>query len=252
MDRFFIREKMEPISYITDEEDIKHITKVLRLREGDLIEVVDGLQEEYRVKISAISKQALEIVPEEKIEQKRELRVHLSVYQGVPKGQKMELIVQKLTEIGISAIYPVHFERCVSQMKEEKEEKKLKRYEKIAYEAAKQSKRTRIPTVHPVLDREELFAELEKNDCNLIFYEGETKRTLKSFFDHFAVASVQRMGIIIGPEGGLTKEEVESCVSCGCHAVSLGERILRTETAAVVAGAIVAYELEAREELGKE
>lgn len=252
MDRFFIREKMEPISYITDEDDVKHISKVLRLKEGDLIEAVDADEKEYVAEIVMIDKKSVQIEVKEEVIGNRELDVRLCVYQGVPKGQKMELIVQKLTELGISEIYPVHFARCVSQMKEEKEEKKLKRYEKIAYEAAKQSKRTRIPTVHPVLSVEELLAAVRENDCTLLFYEEEKEKMLKSFFKNYPVADVRRMGIIIGPEGGLTEEEVSQCVKEGCHMVSLGERILRTETAAMVAGAIVAYELGANERSEKE
>lgn len=250
MDRFFIDEQMKGEFELTDSDDVRHIGKVLRLKAGECIEVVDKEQNEYLCEIVAVRKDCICLRKKERIEKKRELDVKIRVYQGIPKAQKMDFIVQKLTEIGVCDVYPVRFERCVSLMKEEKEEKKIRRYEKIAYEAAKQSKRTVIPTIHPALDLSALCEELKKNQANLLFYEEETDHTLKDFFQAWAEKNLDGIGIIIGPEGGLTEGEVQKLSKEGCEVLTLGNRILRTETAGLAAAAIVAYELENRMDKG--
>lgn len=242
MDRFFIKKPMSEMAIISDKEDIKHITKVLRLRVGDQVEIVDGLGQEYRCILQSIEKEEVAVCPQEKVRIDRELPVRIKLYQGIPKGQKMELIVQKATELGVSEIYPINFHRCVSQLKEEKEDKKIKRYEKIAHEAAKQSKRTKLPVIHSVIQGKDLWQEMQHNDWNLLFYENESGRDLKDFFRNNAKEKVQTIGILIGPEGGLTEEEVALLEKEGCAVLSLGNRILRTETAGMAAIAIIAYE----------
>ena len=123
MDRFFIRQEISQSTFIENQEDVKHISKVLRLRVNDKIEVVDSNEKEYLCEIIAISKDSVEYKIIEEVPIKRELGVQIKVYQGVPKGQKLDLIAQKLTEIGVYSITPVEFKRCVSSIKEEKEDK---------------------------------------------------------------------------------------------------------------------------------
>lgn len=244
MHRVFIEEKMSDFVRITDEEEIRHIARVLRLRSGDEIEVVDGEEEEYLCVIREIGRESVEVEKKEKRKEDRELSFRLQVYQGIPKGQKMEMILQKLTELGVSDIHPVAFSRCVSQIKEEKEEKKIRRYEKIAQEAAKQSKRTRLPKVHGAVDIRSLLLLLKENQINFLFYENAEKGSLKPRLRTEEFHLAQSIGIIIGPEGGLTEEEVSLLLSAGCREVSLGRRILRTETAGMTAAAIISYERE--------
>ena len=300
MDRFFIRQEISQSTFIENQEDVKHISKVLRLRVNDKIEVVDSNEKEYLCEIIAISKDSVEYKVIEEVAIKRELGVQIKVYQGVPKGQKLDLIAQKLTEIGVYSITPVEFKRCVSSIKEEKEDKKIARLQRIIYEAAKQSKRNHIPKIEsPMTFKElvkelksntinivfyeceeekedkkiarlqriiyeaakqskrnhipkiespmtfkELVKELKSNTINIVFYECEEENNLKSYFASLDLSKVESIGVIVGPEGGITPEEIELLESNGCKVLTLGARILRTETAAVVASAIIAYEAE--------
>ena len=244
MDRFFIRQEISQSTFIENQEDVKHISKVLRLRVNDKIEVVDSNEKEYLCEIITISKDSVEYKVIEEVPIKRELGVQIKVYQGVPKGQKLDLIAQKLTEIGVYSITPVEFKRCVSSIKEEKEDKKIARLQRIIYEAAKQSKRNHIPKIESPMTFKELVKELKSNTINIVFYECEEENNLKSYFASLDLSKVESIGVIVGPEGGIAPEEIELLESNGCKVLTLGARILRTETAAVVASAIIAYEAE--------
>ena len=123
MDRFFIEQEISQKSIIDNPEDVKHISKVLRLRVNDSIEIVDVEEKEYLCEILEISKEFIEYKMLKEVSLNRELEINFNVYQGIPKGQKMDLIVQKLTEIGVHTITPVEFKRCISSIKEEKEDK---------------------------------------------------------------------------------------------------------------------------------
>lgn len=246
MHRVFIEEKISDLVYIRDEDEIRHIAKVLRLQTGEEIEVVDAEGKEFVCRILRIGKREIEAEMLEERDEVREIGFRLQVYQGIPKGQKMELIVQKLTEIGVTDIHPIAFERCVSQMKEEKEDRKIKRYEKVVLEAAKQSKRTKLPKIHPVTEVERLSEILAENELNLLFYENEEELRLGEILQEARQKRLKSIGILIGPEGGLTKEEAKRLGEAGCRIVSLGRRILRTETAVITAASIVVYEMEVR------
>ncbi|MDO4720681.1 MAG: RsmE family RNA methyltransferase [Peptostreptococcaceae bacterium] len=246
MHRVFIEEKISDLIRIRDEDEVRHIGKVLRLQTGEEIEVVDAEGKEFVCRILKIGKKEVEAEKLKERDEVREIGFRLQVYQGIPKGQKMELIVQKLTEIGVTDIHPVAFERCVRQMKEEKEDKKIKRYEKIALEAAKQSKRTKLPKIHPVKEGKRLPEILSENELNLLFYENEEDLRLGEILQEARQKRLKSIGVLIGPEGGLTKKEAEELEEAGCRIVSLGRRILRTETAAITASSIVVYEMELR------
>ena len=154
----------------------------------------------------------------------------------------MELIVQKLTEIGVSRMVPVKFERCI-RLIDEKEAKQIQRWQKIALEACKQSKRTLVPLIEKSMDIKTLAQDIKNNDLSLLFYENEEALNVKELLKALDKKQT-KVGIIIGPEGGITETERELLISAGAKSVLLGNRILRTETAAIYGASIISYELE--------
>lgn len=243
MDRFFIEDSNIDIGHISNKEDIKHISKVLRLKPGDKIEIVDKAKMEYICELESVSSGSIEYRVLSKSLINRELDIKYHLYQGIPKGSKMDTIVQKLTELGIYSITPVGFSRCVAEISGQKEEKKISRLQRVAYEAAKQSKRLVIPQVKTPVDIKELIKEIADNDVNIVFYEDEKNTTIKDIVQDMKNKHPENIGFIIGPEGGITKEEAELLKKNGCITASLGSRILRTETAPLAALSILSYEL---------
>jgi len=228
--------------------DSRHITNVLRLGRGDVINVFDGTGKEYVVLIERASASTVEgrIITEKTIEV--ESLVEITLFQGLPKAKKMDLIVEKCTELGINKIVPIRTARTIpetdadytgtSQMKV-----RLSRWNKIARESSKQSGRVKIPEVCDLISFSHAIN--EKTDLSLIPFEGEREQGIKKTLKRCPVASYPcRVGIFIGPEGGWTKEEIGQARHNGIIPVSLGLRILRTETAAMIACALVLYELE--------
>lgn len=243
MDRFFVDIRTEDKAFITDKDEIKHISKVLRLREDDEVEIFSSEEREFIAKIATISKDEIELEILEEVKKKRELDCRITIYQGIPKGQKMELIVQKATEIGADRIVPCDFKRCVSSISE-KEDKKITRWQKIAQEASKQSKRLKVPVVENVMEIDDVISDMQNNDINILFYEAETQNSLKNYIRSLGDRKIYSAGIIIGAEGGLEEDECSAFIKAGAQIVTLGDRILRTETAAVYGAAILAYEFE--------
>ena len=162
-----------------------------------------------------------------------------SLYQGLAKGDKMELVIQKAVEIGVSDIFPVAMDHSVVVLEASKAGKKVERWQKIAEAAAKQSKRDIIPTVHQVMPLGQAL-QAKEQDLLLVAYESENQVSLKEVLQSHKEAKT--IGVVIGPEGGLSMEEVEAAVARGGIAVSLGRRILRTETAGLVAATAILYE----------
>ena len=243
MDRFFTPKNninLEQNTCIIEGEDVKHISRVLRCRENDKLEVCDMDNNEYICEIREINKDNILLDIIEKVNIKRESNLKVKLYQGMPKGTKMELILQKLTEIGVDEIVLVQTKRSVTKIDNKKEDKKIERWERIIYEAAKQSKRAKIPKLTGVLTFKEALADMQNNDLNLCPYENERTISIKEAIKD---SSANTIGIFVGPEGGFEEEEVEKIQEIDGKVVSLGPRILRTETASVVASSIVLYEL---------
>ena len=243
MDRFFVDKKninLENNTCIIEGEDVKHISKVLRCKIGEEIELCDKDNNEYICEITDISKDLVELNILNKVDIKREANVRVKLYQGLPKGPKMEMILQKLTEVGVDEIILVQTKRSVVKVDDKKEDKKIERWERIIYEAAKQSKRGIIPKLRGVLSFKETLEDMKNNDMNICPYENERTVSIKKAIQN---SDINNIGIFVGPEGGITEEEIESVQNIGSHVVSLGPRILRTETASVVASSIVLYEL---------
>ena len=243
MDRFFVDKKninIENNTCIIEGEDVKHISKVLRCRIGEELEVCDNNNNEYICEITNIDKNQVELNILEKVDIQRESDLKIKVYQGLPKGPKMEMILQKLTEVGVDEIILVQTKRTVVKVDDKKEDKKLERWERIIYEAAKQSKRGKIPSLRGVLTFKEALADMKENDFNIAPYENEKTKSIKQAIKG---VNINNIGIFVGPEGGFEETEIEAIEDIGGQSVSLGPRILRTETASLVASSIVLYEL---------
>ncbi len=241
MNRFFVKkDDIRDNSALITGEDLKHISKVLRMAPGDKVMLCDGEGYQYLAEISEITKDCvrLEILNGERCAAEPSRRITL--YQGLPKGDKMELIVQKCVELGISEIVPVAAERSIVKIKPGEFGGKRTRYQRVAYEAAKQCGRGRIPEVADLTTFK--VADMTRHDLIIIAYEDEKGTTLKSLLR--ANMQAGDIAIVIGPEGGLESSEVELLIQKGGKAVTLGPRILRTETAGMAALAMILYEIE--------
>lgn len=227
-------------------DDVKHIYKVLRLNEGEKVVLNDCEGTEYLGKINTITKNEVVVDIIEKLDINNESRVKIHLYQGLPKGQKMDLIVQKGTELGIYKFIPTITSRVDVKLKGEF--KKLDRLNRIALEASKQSKRSIIPKVNEVVNFDEALNELKDMDLVLVPYENAENFGIKTLMkklndEKVDLDSIKNIGIVIGPEGGFEEEEIEVLKEQGAYIITLGNRILRTETAGFTATALVQYEL---------
>ncbi len=246
MYKFFISQKQikdEKVKIIG--EDVNHIANVLRLKKSDKIILCNKDEfESYISEITEIKKEYIECRIIEKVSETTESKVSIDLFQGLPKSDKMEYIIQKATELGVKNIYPVNFERCIVKFDKKTEIKKLDRWQKIAEVAAKQSKRDVIPTIKNIINNKKICKEAEKYDIILVAYEMEDKVTLKSILNSLNKEGMLNIGLVIGPEGGLCEKEVEELVNSGAKSVTLGKRILRTETASLMMISNIIYEFE--------
>lgn len=222
-------------------DDVKHLSGVLRLRKGDSIQVCDGNSNEYICSITEIEKKQVLCHIEESFKSTSEPPISITLYQGIPKAQKMDLIVQKCTEIGVCRIVPVNTSRAVVRVDEKDLGSKLERWRRIAEEAAKQSNRGCIPQIDGLMDFKEAIHEAMELDMAFMPYELEKSVGLKKALSGRNKAVT--CGIFIGPEGGFEEEEVREAMSKGIAPVTLGPRILRTETAGFVSAACILYEI---------
>ncbi|NLV76009.1 MAG: 16S rRNA (uracil(1498)-N(3))-methyltransferase [Tissierellia bacterium] len=241
MHRFFVGEEQiyEEIIEILG-QDTKHIKDVLRLKVGDTIEISssNGI---YRCNIIEIYDNKIVTKIVESFQGKNEPPIHIALYQAIAKGDKMDYIIQKNTEIGVKEIYPIITNRTIVKIKDKKKEQsKLNRWRMIAEEAAKQSKRDCIPDVLDIMDFKQMLNNLKDEKNILVPYEMEKKGCLKSILGNI---EGNKINIIIGPEGGFEEKEIQLLKSIGGQSVTLGPRILRTETAGLVVSTIILYEL---------
>lgn len=221
-------------SVVIDGQDARHLSKVLRLRAGDYISVSDGESKLYDVEIKVVGEKrvvgAIVKATSFKIPEKK-----LTVLQGLPKGQKMDLVIEKLTELGVARIVPVIMARSVPDYGSDKKTKRLDRWRTIAREASKQSKRLWLPEVSQIATWDEAVKKLEEYDLLLAPYEGQHEKSLGDIFDSRGKA----VAAFIGPEGGFEETEIKTLQEHGAITFSLGENILRTETASIVTAALI-------------
>ena len=239
MQRFFV----EPHQIHILGSDVNHISNVLRMKQGEELWISDGGKKEYRCTIEEFSPDEvlLHIIYAQEPDYELPSRIYL--FQGLPKADKMELIIQKAVELGAYEVIPVETKRCVVKLDGKKAAKKVERWKQIAESAAKQSKRMLIPNVHEVLTFKEALKYAEAMDIRLIPYElakgmQETKEILAD------IQPGQSVGIFIGPEGGFEEKEVETAISEGAKPITLGKRILRTETAGLAILSVLMFQLE--------
>jgi len=222
-------------------DDVKHIYKVLRLKEGEKISINNCEGKEYIGKLIDINKKEVIIDILEEVELNNESNINVHLFQGMPKSTKMDLIAQKNTELGIMSITPIITERVV--VKNDSEFKKVDRWNRIALEACKQSKRSLIPTINTPIEFKELLIKIKDMDLIVVPYENKEGYGIKKLINDVRNTEVKNIAIIIGPEGGFEEEEILKLEEIGAHIVTLGPRILRTETAGFVALSLLMYEL---------
>ena len=228
--------------------DVNHITNVLRLKIEEQIQICDiDTSINYIVEIENYNKEQVICNIIEEIESKVESNIKLDIYQGLPKADKMELIIQKRTELGVSKIIPVAMDRCIVKLNGKDEQKKIERWQKIAEVAAKQSKRDKIPEIEQIKTIKQICEKVEEYDCFIIAYEEEKELTLKQVLKKITRNEELKIGVLIGPEGGIDEKEIKELEKYNVKIVTLGNRILRTETAPISITSIILYELEGEE-----
>ncbi len=245
MYKFFVdkNQKKEDIIQIKG-DDVNHIKNVLRLKNEETIQVgVKETSKNYLCKILEKNDDTIKLKIIEEIKEKNESPIYLHILQGLPKYEKMETIIEKCTELGVSEITPVIMKRSVVKLDEKTKEKKLLRWQKIAESAAKQSKRDIIPKINEFFLFQNVFSIIENYDIVLVAYEGKTQNTLKQALKEIK-NKYPKIAIFIGPEGGIDETELNILKQRNFKIVTLGKRILRTETAPIVASANIFYELE--------
>ena len=240
MSRFFITSDMIENDTVTlSEEDSQHLARVLRASVGEEITICDDNGCEHRAEISAITKKSVTAKILETKPCDTEPKVKVVLFQGLPKGSKMELIIQKCVEIGVHSIVPVATSRAVVKLSEEKGRGKEERWNKIAQEAAKQSSRGVVPFVEAPVSFEEAVRRAADFDMAIIPYEKQEGSCLRVALRGKTPGSV---AVFIGPEGGFEESEIDLATKSGIVPVSRGKRILRTETAPRTALSVIMYE----------
>ena len=227
-------------------EDVNHIKNVLRCVIGEHIEICEksNTPSKYVVKIKEMSNTEIVCDITEKVTKNNEPKVKIHIFQGLPKAEKMELIIQKCTELGVQTFTPVDMHRCIVKISGKDEDKKIIRWQKISEVAAKQSGRDIIPKVERKISIKQFANKCSEFDLVLVAYENEDNIFLKNELEKIN-GNMQELNIaiLIGPEGGITEEEIEIMKNANAKIVSLGNRILRTETVAMVVSGIILYEL---------
>lgn len=231
-------------------DDVNHIKNVIRLKIGDEISVSNGEDgRDYRCGIEKITDTQvvckLRFIKEDGVE----LPAKVYLFQGLPKGDKMELIIQKTVELGVYEIIPVAMKRCVVKLDEKKAKSKIARWQGIAEAAAKQSKRAVIPQVKDVMSFRQALEYAKDMDVKIVPYEMENLLNGASGMEGTRkiinnLSQGQRIAVFIGPEGGFEEDEIDAAIALGMQPITLGKRILRTETAGMTVMAWVVYQLE--------
>ena len=252
MSKFFVKtEQINNNDIVIIGDDVNHIINVLRMKKTDKVQICNqDTGDNYNAEIVNYSKNEVECKIISKINETTESNVHITLFQGIPKFDIMELIIQKNTEVGIKSIVPVIMERTVVKLDEKIASKKLERWQKIAEIAAKQSMRDIIPQIGNITKLKDI--DTTEFDAVLVAYENEEHNMLKTELQKLerkiksnnSSEQQYNIAIVIGPEGGISEKELVMLAEKNAKFVSLGKRILRTETAGVVMAGNIIYELE--------
>ena len=247
MNRFFGKsENITEKRIVIDGQDVNHMKNVLRLKVGEQVMVNGGDNKDYLCTIAEYQSDTVNLDVLEIVDSDRELSAKICLFQGLPKGDKMELIIQKCVELGVNEIVPVAMKRCVVKLDDKKAESKIKRYQSISESAAKQSNRSIIPHINRVMSFKEAIEYAKGMDIAIVPYElCEGMDTFKNALS--MITAGKTVGVFIGPEGGFEPTEISYALENGITPVSLGRRILRTETAGMTVMSIIMYHLEIQE-----
>lgn len=251
MYHFFVEpSQISDKSVIITGEDVNHIKNVIRLKVGDEISISNGIDgRDYRCGIASMTDTEilceLRFIKEDGVE----LPSKVYLFQGLPKGDKMEFIIQKMVELGVYEIIPVAMKRCVVRLDDKKAKSKIARWQGISEAAAKQSKRGVVPQIHDVMSYQSALEYAQTMDVKLVPYEME--QTLDGASGMAGTKQIieglrpgQSVAVFIGPEGGFEESEIQSAIDAGMKPITLGKRILRTETAGMTVMAWLMYQLE--------
>ena len=247
MRKFFVESKqINDNQIIIDGEDVNHIKNVLRLAIGEKIKICDkDASINYVSEIVEITNQEVRCMIIEEVKGEAEGNVELHIYQGLPKADKMELILQKGTELGVTRFIPVALKRCIVKLDGKDAVKKIDRWQKITEVASKQSGRDIVPEVSNIQTLNDVCSSIKDFDLVMLAYELEENNYIKSeLLKIKGTKENYKIAIVIGPEGGIDESEAIKLRDAGAKVVSLGKRILRTETVALQVSSIVMYELE--------
>ena len=250
MPKFFVNEeqvKEEKIKIIGN--DVNHIKNVLRKKQSDILTICNtSNKKDYLCEILKVDEDQIECKIKEEVQNNAESNVHVTIMQGLPKADKMELIIQKSVELGVYDITPIEMKRCVVKLNDKDKQKKINRWQKISEVAAKQSGRSIIPHINSVINIKNICNLLKEYDIVLVAYEKENittiKEELKKLKEVYDINNEIKIAVIIGPEGGLDEEEIEILQKNGAKTITLGNRILRTETASLNILSNIMYELD--------
>lgn len=251
MPKFFVNKKQvknETINIIGG--DVNHIKNVLRKKEKEKIEIciigneekgIDTISEIEKIEENCIKCRILEYKASE-----TECKIQVTIFQGLPKSDKMELVIQKSVELGVYEIYPTEMKRCIVKLKEQEANKKIARWQKISEVAAKQSGRNIIPQIKEKVNIKQVCNLVKDYDKLIVAYEEEKENSLKSELKSIKIKDKEniKIAILVGPEGGIDLAEIEELRKAGAVIVTLGKRILRTETVALNVLSNIMYELE--------
>lgn len=251
MPKFFVNEEQINNQKIKIQgTDVNHIKNVLREKVGsELIICNEKTGQDYLCEIKEIKEENIICNIKEKLLNNVESNIKVTIMQGLPKADKMELIIRKSVELGVNNIIPIEMKRCVVKLKDKDKIKKIERWQKISVVAAKQSGRNIIPEINQVENLKNICETFENYDIVLLAYENEKENTIKNELKQLKEKNQNKnedvkIAILIGPEGGIAEEEVEIARKKGAKIITLGKRILRTETVALNVLSIIMYELE--------
>lgn len=250
MPKFFVKEnQIQNNKIIIEGQDVNHIQKVLRAQIGQELEICNSENgDNYLCDIKEFTEKQIICDIKTKKEEITESNIKVTIFQGLPKADKMEYIIQKSVELGAYDITPVEMKRCVVKLDEKTKNKKIARWQKISEVAAKQCGRDLIPNINDVKNIKQVCENISKYDIVIVAYENEKQNSLKEELKKIKEKNNPneqiKVGIVIGPEGGLEEQDVELLKGQGAKVVTLGKRILRTETVALNVLSILMYELD--------
>ncbi len=244
MPRFFVDEsQIVNDKIILDKENSNHLSKVLRSKIGDKIDICNKKETDFECEIVEISKNEVVLKILNEYKNKTEPNIKVTLFQALPKASKMELIIEKCVEIGVSEITPIETIFCTAK-KNDKAENKIARWQKISESASKQCNRGIIPKINNVMNIKDIKDEVDKFDIFLVAYEKEKDVKIKDYLKDIENKNINNIGIMIGSEGGFSEEEIDYLKELNIESISLTNRILRTETASLFLLTILMYQLE--------